>query len=462
MKKIDIFGIAFGNFKRRKLRSVLTVSGVVIGTASIVTMMSLGIAIDESFNKSMESMGDLTTIQVQPGWDEDTGQQKGDMNDELVQTLSAIENVSGVSPEIQLSGKLIAGRYQSYANVLGVDMKFADKLGLTDLAVGALPDETMVSSGKNIYAVLGSEAAYQFSIPRKGNGGGGISISYGGYGGGEEEREPPPIDVMDANTRIRYTYDWSYGESNPGDTTMKKKPVLYNIIPTGVMPDGNWDSNVYIDIETAKKLKKEAEKLNNSQGGGGGGNKRPTDPVYDGIKVFADNMENTVEITKIINEMGYQAWSSAEWITQAKEQTAMIQMLLGGIGSVSLLVAAIGITNTMIMSIYERTREIGIMKVIGCYLKDIRTMFLVEAGFIGLFGGVVGVAISYGLSYLMNTLVQGGNMMGMGGGAESQVSVIPIWLALLAIAFSILVALVSGFFPARRAMKLSALEAMRT
>ncbi len=459
MKKIDIFGIAFGNFKRRKLRSVLTVLGVVIGTASIVTMMSLGIAMDVNFSKSMEQMGDLTTINVNPGWDEKTGQQKGNMDDKLVAILQGIENVSAVSPEIRLSGKMIAGKYQSHANILGVDMKYAKKLGLDKIASGSLIDDTTVSTGKNIYAIFGSETAYQFSVPRKGNGGGGMMWG-GSMGGDGEEREPPPIDVMAEDTRIRYTYDWSYGVNNPSDTSVKKKPVLYNVKPTAVLKDGNWDSNVYIDIETAKKLKKEADKFNNSQGGGGG--KPQSKQTYDGIRVFADNMENTVAITKQINEMGYQAWSSAQWISQAKEQTKMVQMLLGGIGSVSLLVAAIGITNTMIMSIYERTREIGIMKVIGCYLKDIRTMFLVEAGFIGLFGGVVGVGLSYGLSTLMNVLVKGGDMMGMGGGPESKLSVIPPWLALIAVGFAILVALISGFFPARRAMKLSALEAMRT
>ncbi|MFZ2537612.1 MAG: ABC transporter permease, partial [Oscillospiraceae bacterium] len=403
MKKIDILGIAFGNFKRRKLRSVLTVLGVVIGTASIVTMMSLGIAIDASFSQSMKDMGDLTTINVNPGYDEATGQQKGNMDDKLIATLGAIENVSGVSPEIRLSGKLVAGKYQSYANILGVDMKYAKELGI-EIAQGSVFNETTVSSGKNIFAIFGSEAPYEFSVPKKGNGGGGMMM-YGGGGGGEEEREPPLVDVMSKDAKIRYTYDWSYGENNPGDTSVKKKPVLYNIKPVGVTSK-KYDNSVYIDIETAKRLKKESDKFNSAQGGGemGGGAKKQTKQSYDGIRVFADNMENTVIITKQINDMGYQAYSSAEWISTAKEQMGMIQMLLGGIGSVSLLVAAIGITNTMIMSIYERTREIGIMKVIGCYLKDIRTMFLVEAGFIGLFGGIVGVALSYGLSLLMNTL----------------------------------------------------------
>ena len=83
----------------------------------------------------------------------------------------------------------------------------------------------------------------------------------------------------------------------------------------------------------------------------------------------------------------------------------MIQGILGGIGAISLLVAALGITNTMIMSIYERTKEIGIMKVIGANLEDIRKMFLLEAGMIGFIGGVAGIIISYILSLLMNTVL---------------------------------------------------------
>ena len=78
-----------------------------------------------------------------------------------------------------------------------------------------------------------------------------------------------------------------------------------------------------------------------------------------------------------------------------QEQSRNIQLVLGGIGAVSLFVAAIGIANTMMMSIYERTKEIGIIKVLGCALQNIREMFLMEAGFIGFLGGVIGVVLSY-------------------------------------------------------------------
>lgn len=110
-----------------------------------------------------------------------------------------------------------------------------------------------------------------------------------------------------------------------------------------------------------------------------------------------------------------------------EEQTRQQQMIFGGLGAISLLVAALGITNTMIMSIYERTREIGVMKVLGCVISDIRTMFLMEAGTIGLLGGIVGVGISYLISFLINTFGSGGggSIWDIGGLSIGGLSIIP-------------------------------------
>ena len=144
------------------------------------------------------------------------------------------------------------------------------------------------------------------------------------------------------------------------------------------------------------------------------------------------------------------------------------QLFLGGIGGISLLVAAIGISNTMVMSIYERTREIGIMKVLGCALSNIRSIFLMEAGVIGFMGGIIGVGISYGVSYGLNYLTMtGGALSGilgsmLGGMSESgSLSVIPLWLAGAAVVFATLIGLLSGFSPANRAVKISALAAIK-
>lgn len=152
--------------------------------------------------------------------------------------------------------------------------------------------------------------------------------------------------------------------------------------------------------------------------------------------------------------MGFQANSNTEWLKQVKQQMRTIQFVLGGIGAVSLFVAAIGIANTMMMSIYERTKEIGILKVLGCDLEDIRRMFLIEAGFIGLFGGVLGLALSGGISVVVNIAAR--------NSAYENISYIPIWLVVAAVIFAVLIGMAAGVLPALRAMKLSPLAALRT
>ena len=146
-------------------------------------------------------------------------------------------------------------------------------------------------------------------------------------------------------------------------------------------------------------------------------------------------------------------------MNQAEQQSRMIQAVLGGIGAVSLFVAAIGIANTMMMSIYERTKEIGVIKVLGCDMGDIRNMFLIESGFIGFMGGVVGLAFSYAVSAMLNHVPALADLIGNGTGGN--ISRIPLWLAGSAVGFAILVGMLAGFFPAMRAMKLSPLAAIR-
>lgn len=132
----------------------------------------------------------------------------------------------------------------------------------------------------------------------------------------------------------------------------------------------------------------------------------------------------------------------------------MLRIVLGAIGAISMVVAAISITNTMVMAIYERTKEIGIMKVIGASLQDIKALFLTEAAFIGFSGGIAGIVVSYVVSLLVNFVAgrQGSTMQ----------SSIPIWLALGGVVFSTAVGILAGYLPAQRAMKLSALTAIKT
>ncbi|WP_297243316.1 ABC transporter permease, partial [uncultured Flavonifractor sp.] len=159
---------------------------------------------------------------------------------------------------------------------------------------------------------------------------------------------------------------------------------------------------------------------------------------------------------------------SMESIRKPMEKEArQKQMMLGGLGAISLFVAALGITNTMIMSISERTREIGIMKALGCYVSDVRIMFLSEAGAIGLIGGVIGCIISFIASVIINLVSIGLSPENipaaiLGGEGINRVSVIPPWLLIFAIVFSVLIGLGSGYYPANKAVQIPALEAIKS
>ena len=221
---------------------------------------------------------------------------------------------------------------------------------------------------------------------------------------------------------------------------------------------GEHFSSVYCDLDTLKQaLKKEFA-----------GRALPGQPVtksgkpyrefcYSQALVRVDDIQQADSVAAAIRQMGYNAETNAEFMKSMKSQLAIIQAVLGGIGAVSLLVAAIGIANTMMMSIYERTKEIGVIKVLGCSLKNIRQMFLLEAAFIGLMGGAAGCVLSFAVSTVINALTATKNIMGVGGG----ISFIPPWLVLAAVGFSMLVGMGAGYIPALRAMRLSPLAAIQ-
>ena len=197
--------------------------------------------------------------------------------------------------------------------------------------------------------------------------------------------------------------------------------------------------------------------------------------TYNEIYVKARDISQVADIEKEIKKMGYSTYSMESVRKPLEEEARKQQMMLGGLGAVSLFVAALGITNTMIMSISERTREIGVMKALGCYLGNIRAVFLMEAGFIGLIGGVIGGALSFIISVVMNVLtneaVKGMEINSLEtlwtmittamAPENSPMSIIPLWLYGFAIVFSIIIGLGSGFYPANKAVHISAMEAIK-
>lgn len=227
-----------------------------------------------------------------------------------------------------------------------------------------------------------------------------------------------------------------------------KTPVL------GIMPDGGGNGyNVVMPLKQMEKIQKDKEAWRKKQGNTGSANQKKKGE-YEQVAVKVSDLNKVQEVQQQIKDMGYQASSLTDQLNTMKETTKMLRIVLGAIGAVSLIVAAIGITNTMVMAIYERTREIGIMKVIGASLRDIKLLFLTEAAFIGFAGGVLGIITSFLMSLIVNLVAT--------KQASEMTSSIPVWLYLSAVAFATVIGVLSGYLPAKRAMKLSALTAIKT
>lgn len=460
MKLRDMISMALGNLFKRKARTILTVSGVVIGTCAIVVMISFGIGVQQSWEESMKNFGDLTAIEIHNyammgGSDMDGGsvamsgssKQSQPLDDAALKKIEDIPNVVAVTPSFYLSGVTVSsGKYQFRGEIFGVNMQALEKLGYK-LEKGVFPQKEM----KKTDILLGSKTAYEFydghkKMPKM------ISPRPDKNG----KLPKPYVDLMKDKFELCITPNEDPdAKGGTGVSAVKSKPYKLNVL--GVLKNDNSKqpsprSGVFMDVAFAKELKKQSDKLNKV--------KNDKDTGYDEAYVKVSSIEKVEEVEKSIKNMGFETYSMSSERNSAQEQTRKIQMILGGLGAISLLVAALGITNTMIMSIYERTREIGIMKVLGCVIRNIRTMFLVEAGAIGFIGGIVGVGLSYGISYIINSLAAG-SVNNMTGGMGSNISIIPFWLAGGALIFATMVGLLSGLHPANRAMKISALTAIK-
>ena len=442
----DLLGMSLGSLFKRKIRTILTILGVIIGTTSIVVMLSLGIGMKQSMLDEMESYGSLKAVTVEMRRNYEEGSDKKTdlfLDDKLVEELSHMEHVTGVDPVLECYVIFKKGRYMGYANLRGVTQNYFHSSNMK-LGEGQFPE-----ANGQLSLVYGNIVLAYFQDEKTGRG-------YWDTG------EVPDIDLMKDPVYVILDAEkyWRAGSTDENGQPISA-PKKYLIPAAGIVEGGIEDYNefaysVYCDIDALKlALQREFK-----------GRAIPDQPLqkngkpykeifYSSLQVNVDNMENVMEVQQAIGDMGYEAYSNMEWIESDMQMMNIVQAVLGGIGAVSLLVAAIGITNTMMMSIYERTKEIGIMKVIGCRIRDIQALFLIEAGYIGLIGGTLGVGLSYILSLVINRIISQTEM------GFDHISVIPVWLGAVSVAFAILIAMLAGFFPSVRAMKLSPLAAIR-
>ncbi|MEG0751771.1 MAG: ABC transporter permease [Oscillospiraceae bacterium] len=454
MKFFELLKFSFLNLWRRKLRSSLTLLGVMIGTASIVVMMSLGIGLNNTYIESIKNSGTLTLITVDnygggmmyagggmgsASIDKNSTSEHKKLDKAAVESFANLEHVVCSSPVYQFTVIAKSGKYESYLSINAMTYEMLSAMKLPVLK-GELPAKDAPLS-----LIAGSHVGFNFYDPK-------ASSNDMMYFGGDMDLEPP---VKMYDTPIFIVYDVNaYNEALNGKGAMPKKYLVHTSALLGTEDSNNgwsqYDYNTYAQLESVEALFNKIFKKNPWPNQNTDSHGKPIRPLeYNTAYVLVDDIENVSVVQKAIGEMGYQSSSDLDYLKSMQEQSRTIQYVLAGIGSVSLIVAAIGITNTMLMSIFERTKEIGIFKVLGCSLGNIRSMFLVEAGMIGLGGGLLGLGLSFGLSTIINLAI-------------GAISVIPVWLALLGLGFSVGVGMIAGLSPAIRATKLSPLEAIRS
>ena len=461
MKFLDTLLLSIKNLWRHKLRSILTILGVMIGTCAIVIMLSLGLAMDRNFLAQLNQMGNIMQIQVynyNEGGKTSEGKDIPTLDDNMISEFTKIEGVQGATPILNISLKMGADKYYGWANVMGIK---TDMFSMLDIPIG---EGRGLQEGDTDQMVVGGYVAQQLYNPKS------------------RRWDPAPEGFNLMEEKVTLSWDMSYGESSSGGNTgsgskKKVKPVNVDVVGVMTQSGGNYDWSVIMPIETVKKYQKEMEKYNKQNGGSSGGgvrisysssyspsNSSGTQTGYNQAIVKVKSIDDVVSVMEQIQTYGYNTYSPVQMLEDMKAQYAGLRQILGGIGVMAFIIAAIGIANTMYMSIYERTREIGIIKVIGARLGDIRRLFMLEAGWIGIFGGVCGVLLSFLASYLLNrfNVSVGGSVIWTPEGEQKlDSSYIPFWLALAAFTFSTFASLLAGLMPSTRAMRLSVMKALR-
>ncbi len=432
MRFFELATLVFENLGRRIGRVALTAIGVVIGTAAIVVLVSLAIGMQRSANSQLLGIGDLKQIQVSPGWSETFGPQGptvlAPITDQTLLDFTALPGVVSVVPRDFLQGGAMIkmGRLETYGNFYGVGTDDLSNLGLS-----AEQGNLRLERGT---VVIGKMVPSNFYDPN--------------FRPGQEPPQPP--DLMDKNLKITLIkYDQEGQEI--------RKTVQLRVSGIIVETRGESDWSMYIPIEELNIWNQwfMGKRVNRDRDG------------YNSAVVQVESPSQTIEVTDQIIAMGYQAYTPQSFVEGINSFYIVLQVMFGGVGAIALLVAAIGIANTMTMAILERTREIGLMKAVGATNRQVLGIFLGEAAGIGFIGGLGGILVGWVVGQIVNVLSlvymagQASQPMSPGGQMPLLAVYTPPWLLGFALLFAVMIGLLSGIYPALRAATLIPVQALK-
>lgn len=479
MRLIDYITIAFHNIARQKLRSALTIFAVVIGATSVTIMLALVFGAKSFFIKQLDATGVFQQVAVSSHTDItdfNSAQNNGSYNcsncvkltDALVTKIKAVPHVIGVTRIARVgqfqaisfgTKKLTLNNLSAYdANgiitntvVAGRDISEADKSAVVTIT----SDYADKFGYKNKYSQLVGQTTQLIS--QSGYSGVGATITKPVQCGGpscnnqpqQPQQQPPTllnarivgvVDSSDQGATVRVPIAWAHDmdENQMYQTTSADQTAQQAYCQTHSSRNGNGcNSPQFMSLVVTNNL---------DQNG------------YDSFTVKVDKSTDAAGVAANIKKLGIGAADAQSSINSQLAIFNIIGLVLGGIGGIALVVAAIGVVNTMIMAILERTREIGVMRAVGAKRGTVSRLFTIEAALLGFWGGVVGVGVGYGLTRLADVFI---NKQLLTNGLKARnIITLPLWLILTVVAITTLIGILAGLYPARRAAKLDPVEAL--
>ena len=458
MKIPDLTELALRNLRESLLRNSLTTVGISVGVASLVAMLSLGIGLQQMASRRLVKSGLFDTIVVTSrrelrgmGREEErTGPAPGESRvlDEAARTeIERMPNVAEAYPDIRFA----------------TELRFEDKPHLT--MVSALPESAKTNDafdgmqGSFFSSNAAAEAVLQKSFAEE------LLGKTPALGAAEPSVSDLAKPLLGKELTMRYaqratssaapaaTDDISGAAYSVVSREQKLKIVgVADLDPESMR--GPTRAKVFLPLKLAESLHvmqptdlREIARAASDQ------------PVYSSISVRVKNPAQIQGVEDAIKKMGFTAFSILDASRGLRQFFAVLYAFLGIFGSLALMVASIGIVNTLVMAILERRREIGIMKAIGASDGDVKKLFFAEAGAMGILGGLVGVALGWTIGEVINL---GTNVyLKRQSLPPEHFWSVPWWLVGGAILFAFVVSMVSGLYPAGRAARLDPVQALR-
>jgi putative ABC transport system permease protein len=473
MKISDMIELGFANLWRTKLRTTLTTLGVVIGIGALTSMISFGTGMERNITEAFKNndlFNSLTVttrrIDLESIAEGDVSSLAGQMAQPVKNltdsTLHAINEVEGVEiafPEMTFRAKLKIIDKEREISVAGIPYELKKYQPFSNVTFGSFFD-----NDSSAVVLVRWEILKQMKIivedPDE-------PVKFNFQEEGQDFIVLPPEYLIGKPIQLTTAVmDYSNLALNPmkllsGDRPMPFKEETTTLILGGIIKrqsqfaNRNIKGDVMVPYKTANKIPRLGF-TNIWDVLSGGSDNEGYNAIY--VRLEDPSLMNPV-VKRLKDEMGLNVFALTDQLKEVRRAFLILDGILGAIGTIALVVAGLGIVNTMIMSILERTREIGVMKAIGGSESQIKWIFFVEAGTIGFIGAIFGLILGWIVTRVANQIA---NSQFLPAG-EPQVDFFyfPIWLILGSIAFSIILSLLAGLYPAIRAARIDPVRALR-